>query len=112
MRYPQLVPDWVCKIPAVVTFDPEGLNEYGEPLPQIRKELKVNYEDGAQTVYTDDKKEIRISGKAYMPGDACPQLPVITTGDITLFGVRRRIAYGRKARNPDGTVNFTELGVI
>jgi len=112
MRYPQLVPAWACKIPAVVVFEQEGLNQYGEPLPQIHEELEVNYQDGAQTVYTDDKKEIRISGKAYTPGDACPQLPIITTGDIIIFGQRRRIAYGRKARNPDGTVNYTELGVI
>lgn len=112
MIYPSLVPDWVCKTPATILFEREGLNEYGEPLDSIAKECRVNYQNSAATVHTDEKKEIRLSGRVYITGDACPQLPDITTGDIIIFGQRRRIAYGRKARNPDGTVNYTELGVI
>lgn len=46
------------------------------------------------------------------PGDICPELPVISGGKVTIFGVKRGIFQANKARNPDGTVNFTELRLI
>ena len=41
-----------------------------------------------------------------------PELPVITKGDIKVFGVTRHIYKGTKCRNPDGTVNYVRLDVM
>ena len=54
----------------------------------------------------------QITGSALFPGDICPELPVISGGTVTIFGVKRKIQEARKARNPDGTVNYTEVLLI
>lgn len=73
---------------------------------------KCNYQDKAKTVWSAEKKAVQITGTALFPGDICPDLPVISGGDAIIFGVKRQIVQGTKARNPDGTVNFTEVLLI
>lgn len=45
-------------------------------------------------------------------GDIAPDSPTLSGGFVILDGVKRSIVQGTKHRNPDGTVNFTELDVI
>ena len=59
-----------------------------------------------------EKKLVQITGTALFPGDICPELPVISGGTAVIFGVKRNIEQGTKARNPDGTVNFTEVMLV
>lgn len=112
MRYPCLVPQRFCKTDIVLSFDQEGVTEYGEPLPAIAYSGKCNYQDKAKTVLTAEKKVVQITGSALFPGDICPELPVISGGEAEIFGVKRRVQEGRKNRNPDGTVNYTEVWLI
>ena len=112
MRYPCLVKKSLCRTDIKCTFEQEGLNEYGEPLETIEYSGKCNYQDKARTVLTADKKLIQITGTALFPGDICPELPAISGGFVMIFGVERRIEQGTKARNPDGTVNYTEVLLI
>lgn len=112
MRYPCLVKKSLCRTDIKCTFGQEGLNEYGEPLETIEYSGKCNYQDKARTVLTVEKKLIQITGTALFPGDICPELPVISGGSAMIFGVERRIEQGTKARNPDGTVNYTEVLLI
>lgn len=109
MRYPKLVPDSVCKTPIRIVVEREGLSEEGEPLAAYEKTLKCNWQDSAKTVLTGEQKYVRITGTAYFNGDICPELPVISSGYGIIFGVRREICDGIKARNPDGSVNYTEV---
>ena len=109
MKYPCLVPKRLCSIDIVLKFNREGLNEYGEPLEAVEFVGKCNYQDKAKTVLTAEKKLIQIAGTALFSGDICPALTVISGGEAEIFGVSRRIIEGRKARNPDGTVNYTEV---
>lgn len=95
-----------------VEFMVEGLNEYGEPLEPIQYSGKCNYQDKARTVLTAEKKLIKITGTALFCGDICPELPVISGGEAVIFGVKRRIEQGTKARNSDGSVNYTEVQLI
>ena len=111
MRFPSLVQPAFCRTPVVVLIDREGLTEYGEPLPQYRYEGCCNLQDKAKTVLTADKKLITLSGTALFIGDICPELSHITGGTLTVFGSERQIYEGRKARNPDGSVNFTEISL-
>ena len=90
----------------------EGRNEHGEPLPDFEYTGKCNYQDKAKTVLTAEKKLVQITGSALFPGDICPELPVISGGTATVFGIKRRILEARKARNPDSSVNYTEVLLI
>lgn len=112
MRYPNLVPKRLCKTDIFLEFDREGITEYGEPLPVVSFTGKCNYQDKAKSIYTADKKVVQITGSALLPGDPCPELPVISGGTAVIMGVKRHIQQGRKARNPDGTVNYTEVLLI
>lgn len=109
MKYPSLVPNSLCKTDIVVTLSEEGITEDGAPISIGPLELKCNYQDSAKTVLSDQKKLVQISGRAYFNGDICPELPVISSGQVIVFGKSREIMQGIKARNPDGTVNYTEL---
>lgn len=112
MQYPNLVPKRLCKTSIHLELEQEGLSEYGEPLAPIAIDALCNYQDGGKTIFTDDKKAIELTGKALFCGDICPALSVISGGNAYIFGVKRRIYQGRKARNPDGTVNYTEVDLI
>lgn len=112
MKYPCLVPKRLCKTDISLAFDREGINEYGEPLEAVSYSGKCNYQDKAKTVLTAEKKLVEVTGSALFPGDICPELPVISGGKAQVFGVKRRILEGKKARNPDGSVNYTEVLLI
>ncbi|MDD7740687.1 MAG: hypothetical protein SOT28_01575 [Fusicatenibacter sp.] len=101
-----------CRTPIRLEIEPEGIQESGEPYPTVIVEKKCNYQDKAKTVLTTEKKLVEITGSALFPGDICPELPVISGGTATIFGKSRRILQGSKARNPDGTVNYTEVLLI
>lgn len=109
MKYPCVVPKSVCKTPIHIEIEQEGISVYGEPLETLSVDTVCNYQDKAKTILTKEKKEVVITGCALMPGDIAPDLPTISSGTATIFGEQRRIAVGTKARNPDGTVNYTRL---
>lgn len=111
MKYPSLVEKRLCKTDIHVEIEQEGIDKYGEPLDTIIIDAKCNYQDKGKTVLTAEKKLIQLSGMAYFVGDICPELPLITSGTVTVYGVIRDIYQGTKARNPDGTVNYTLLEI-
>jgi hypothetical protein len=74
--------------------------------------LYCNYQETAKTVFTEQQKKVQANGVILIPGDIVPDHPTISGGFVEILGARREIIKGTKARNPDGTVNFTELDVI
>lgn len=112
MKYPSLVPDAVCKTPISLTIYMGELSENGAPVVAATYEGRCNYQDSAQRVYTDDKHYFQLSGKALFNGDICPELAVIADGEAVIFGETRKIYRGTKARNPDGSVNYTEIQLM
>ena len=112
VKYPCLVPKSLCRTDIVLKIKQEGLTKYGEHLPAFEYAGKCNYQDKAKTIFTEQKKVIEITGCAMFPGDICPDIPVISEGTATIFGVERHIQQGVKARNPDGTVNYTEVLLV
>ena len=109
MKFPKLVPPAFCKTDIDVTIYGEGITEEGAPIEYPLGKLKCNYQDGAKKVLTDEKQIVEITGKAYFDGDICPDAAIISSGQIEIFGVKRDIVQGTKARNPDGSVNYTVL---
>ncbi len=112
MKYPCLVLKSVCKTKISLTLYHEGLGEDGEPLTAVEYCGFCNYQDSAKTVLTSEKKLVQISAQAYFIGDIAPELAVISGGEAVIFGEKRRILHGMKARNPDGTVNYTRVDMI
>lgn len=109
MKFPCLILERFCTTPIHIVVEKEGLNKYGEPETAFEGDVMCNYQDSSKTVLTADKKLVQLSGIAQIPGDIAPELPTLSGGTAIIFGVERRIFQGTKARNPDGTVNFTEL---
>lgn len=112
MVYPKLVRKENCKIDIHVVLYGEGTTEEGEPMLALESDLKCNYQDKAKRVLTAEKVLIQLTGKAYFVGDIAPNLPAISGGQVTVFGEIREIYQGTKARNPDGSVNYTELEIM
>ena len=112
MRYPCLVLKSMCRTPVSGTVNREGYGNFGEPLAGISFAADCNYQDVTKTVYTSQKKLVESHATVLFPGDICPGIPTISGGTVTVLGMEREIASGCKARNPDGTVNYTKLELI
>ena len=112
MKYPKLVRKENCKTDINIVLYGEGSTEDGEPIIALDTNLKCNYQDKAKRVLTAEKVIIQITAEAYFVGDIAPELAVISGGQVTVFGETRSIYQGTKARNPDGTVNFTKLEIM
>ncbi|MDO5547952.1 MAG: hypothetical protein Q4F79_05630 [Eubacteriales bacterium] len=112
MKYPPLVPKALCKTPIWVTIYQEGIDEDGAPLQAITLDTCCNWQDSAKIIRTDETHSVQLSGVALFYGDLCPELAAIASGTVIVFGEPRTIFRGSKARNPDGTVNYTRLELI
>lgn len=112
MKYPKLVPERLCKVPIKVHLESEEISNLGEPSKVLDLELLCNYQDKAKTIFTAEQKLITITGSAMFDGDIAPDFATLSGGTVEIFGVIRRIEQGMKARNPDGTVNYTRLDVV
>ena len=112
MKYPCLVPKWLCRTDIHVHLESEGLNYLGEPERTADLDLKCNFQDKAKVILTAEKKLVQITGTAMFPGDIAPDFPSLSGGTVTVFGETRRIEQGSKNRNPDGTVNYCTLEVV
>lgn len=112
MKYPCLVDKRFCKTSIHVEITPEGLDKYGDSKEPTRIDAKCNYQDTAKTVLTAEKVLVQLTGIALFPGDIAPELPTLSGGTATVYGVQRAIYQGTKARNPDGTVNYSKLELM
>ena len=111
MKYPALVPDRVCTTPVTV-YRTDGLNRDGSPKRTVVFKGKCFYSEKTKQKLTAEKQLITLSGEALFNGDIAPDTDVIT-GDVELLsGIRRKIYSSEKAKNPDGTVNYTRLELI
>ena len=110
MKYPKLVRG--AKTPVHVVIEAEHTNEFGERETLLSDDLKCNYQDTAKINFTSQKQSSQVTGVIYIDGDILPGVAVISAGYVEIFGERRVIKTGCKARNLDGSVNYTRLDVI
>jgi hypothetical protein len=109
MKFPKLVRH--ATIPVKVIITAEEPNEFGEKVVLLNKGFLCNYQDAATVKYTADKQASEITGTIYIDGDILPSAAVIGAGTVEIFGAKREIVKGAKARNFDGSVNYTRLDV-
>lgn len=130
MKFPSLVKKQFCKTPVEVTIYDEGITEDGAPVVAFRcgeiypsdtllpntnlfaGNAHCNMKSKAKTVYSKEQKIVQVSAVLLFSGDLAPDCPNLSSGYVVLDGEKRTIVQGVKHRNPDGTVNYTELDVI
>jgi hypothetical protein len=108
-KWPSLVLSRFCNTEISVEIESEELNENGSPVNTLNWKGKCNYQDKAKKVWTSDKVLVQVTGTCLIPGDIAPSFSNLASGVVTIFGNKRKIVLGTKARNPDGTVNYTQL---
>ena len=111
-KWPCLILPQFCKTEITVVVESEELNENGTPKTLLKWTGKCNYQDKAKRVFTSNKVLVDVSGVCLIPGDIAPDMAVIPNGKVTVYGVERELVQGTKARNPDGSVNYTELEIM
>ena len=109
MKWPELARAGACRMPIRLVIEGEGIDEDGAPAQALVYEGRCSWQDGGEVYLTEEKRTVRIAGRAILPGDIAPGLPEIAAGHGVIHGVKRQIAGGTKARNPDGSVNYTEV---
>lgn len=109
MAFPKLVRNPRTSVRVVITS--EESNEFNENEILLDSNFLCNYQDSASVKYTAEKQAPSIAGVVYIDGDILPDAAVINSGYVTIFGQKREIAKGTKARNLDGSVNYTRLDV-
>lgn len=108
-RWPQLILSQFCNTDITVTIESEELNENGIPKTLLEWSGKCNYQDKTKRIWTSDKVHVEVTGTCLIPGDIAPNMNVIPKGIVHVLGMDRELVLGTKARNPDGTVNYTQL---
>lgn len=108
-KWPQLILPQFCTTSLQVHIESEETGEDGAPVSMVDWSGTCNYQDKAKKVFTSEKVLVEVTGTCLVPGDIAPELAVISGGMVQIFGRDREIAIGTKARNPDGSVNYTQL---
>lgn len=110
MRWPQLVPVRACTIPITVHLT-QGEGEDGVPREVRTIQAKCNYSEKSRQVLDDQRRLVQLAASALFPGDLAPELPQLE-GWVEVMGASREIYRAARGRNPDGTVNFTQLELM
>lgn len=110
-KWPCLVLPRFCQTMIEVIVESEELNEFGEPTQLLNWKGKCNYQDKAQRIYNADKSYIDVTGCCLIPGDILPNVDIIPSGKVIINNKERIMFQGSKARNPDGSVNYTQLNL-
>ena len=109
MGFPKLVRN--ARTPVRIVIEAEEPNEYGEREVLFDEQLLCNYQDAASVRYASDKQTPSVTGTIYIDYDILPGVSVISRGHVVIFGDRREIVKGCKARNFDGSVNYVRIEV-
>lgn len=109
MRWPRLALPFVHSTQVEATVDADGIDEDGAPVVGATWSGLCNWQDSTATRFSRDRADMEVSATLYVGGDPFPGLWAVGTGTVTVNGEQRRIAKVGKARNPDGSVNFTTI---
>ena len=107
--WPSLVLPQFCKTPIHLIFHQEGIDEDGAPVKALELDALCNYQGSAKRVRTDKETFVQLTGICLFNGDVAPSVLEIGAGEAIIFGEKRTIVSGKKARNPDGSVNYCEV---
>lgn len=108
MKLPYLARLW--DVTPVVVHITNGFTEGGEPKEAAAYAGRCNYSEKAKTIRQADGTMIQLNAFLTIGEDIAPDVPVLA-GSVEVGGRAWQIATAARPRNPDGTVNHTELGL-
>lgn len=109
MHWPKLVKSFTQSTGVTATIDVDGVDEDGAPIEAAMWSGLCNWQDSTGRHYTRDRVEVDVRATLYIDGDPFPGVWSVSGGTVTVGDDTREIITARKNRNPDGTVNNTEL---
>lgn len=110
MIWPALVPPAVCTVPIVLHLT-DGLDENGAPREVKTLTARCNFNGKGGWSMDNERQMIRYAATALLPGDIAPALANLT-GSAEVAGLCLTIHAADRARNPDGSVNYTKLELM
>jgi len=112
MKWPQLVPNRVCGVPIEVHLT-AGVSEDGAPAVVRVLSVNCNYDEKSRQTIDAEGKAVRLSATALFSVDIAPELDQLEGFAFVDGSSRKRvISIAERPRNPDGSVNYTRLGLL
>lgn len=111
MKYPQLVPDRVCTT-QVTVYKKKGINRDGSDKTETIFEGKCFHSEKSNQKLDADRKLILLKGQMLFNGDIAPGESKIDGEAVVAGGITYKIYASEKAKNPDGSVNYTRLELM
>lgn len=112
MIWPQLVRTEDCHTPIRVILT-SGVSRDGTPAEHTVFDGKCNYSEKSRQILDAERRLVQLEATALFPGDIAPEHEDIEGYAVIGGGaVTRTIHRAERARNPDGTVNFTRLDLM
>lgn len=112
MKWPKLVPDWMCNT-GIKVWLVGGIRENGSEARELIFDGKCSYSEKTRQIMTAEKQLVQLNAQALISGDICPGKDISGEVEVNVgSAVTRRIHAASRGRNPDGTVNFTCLELI
>lgn len=109
MRWPKLVAAFTQSVEVSASIDAEGVDEDGAPVEDSTWSGKCNWQDSTARTFSRDRTDVAVDAVLYVDGDPFPSMWSVAGGTVTIGEDEREIIRARKNRNPDGSVNNTEL---
>ncbi|MBQ7595144.1 MAG: hypothetical protein IJU45_00600 [Clostridia bacterium] len=94
--------------PCTVTIQSDSINADGEQDNILSDTFRCIYDEKSRRVITRDGKEVMSSSTVIIEGDIAPGYD-ISSGTVRVNGSDYLILNAARLRNPDGSVNHTEL---
>ena len=112
MKWPELVPDTICSTPMTVRLDAEGINEDGSPKSGRIIDAMCNFQQKSKWSMDAERRLVQVQATAMFNGDIAPDMDTLSGTASVNSGAIWTIHASSRARNPDGTVNYTCLELV
>lgn len=107
--YPKLILPQFTKTEVRIISEVDEYDENGSPKILLDANFKGNFQAGNKRVLNEKHNTIERVSTLYLDGDV---LGDVSSGECFIYNKKYNIKNIIKARNPDGTVNFTEVELI
>lgn len=105
-------PKELANTPFEIELEQTGISEEGAPISTFKDGGKCIFSEKSKRIIDENGKKLLLSGKIAIEGDIAPDLKVIASGNVLIYGRKYEIYAGYRPRNPDGSVFMTEFDLM
>lgn len=114
-------PKNLLNLECTVKLTGSGISEEGEPILIEVGSFSCSFSEKSKVIINPDGTRIDLLGKILIEGDVAPNIPKISTGEISVYKKNGNKKIGEKTvqifstnrpRNPDGTIHHTTFEVM